>query len=76
MDKKIWDGLEQAEYDRIKAPTLGIFFAATPEDRLPFYEYLDRAKQEEYDRAMKAQAEWTAGARQRFRSGVKNSRVI
>jgi hypothetical protein len=37
---------------------------------------LDRAKQEEYDRVNQAVVEWKAAARQRFRSGVKNSRVV
>ena len=76
ISKKILEGLEQAEYERIKAPTLGIFFAETPRNQLPFYANLDRAKQEEYDRTYRLFVEWKAAARQRFRSGVRNSRVI
>jgi pimeloyl-ACP methyl ester carboxylesterase len=76
ISKKLWDGLEQAEYERIKAKALGIFFAETPRNRYPFYADLDRAKQEECDRINKPIVEWKAAARQRFRYGVKNSRVI
>jgi pimeloyl-ACP methyl ester carboxylesterase len=74
--RKIHEGLQQAEYDRIKAPALGIFNVITPQYRLPYYWYLDRAKKEEFDRSIKSLAKWIAGAIQRFRSGVKNSRVV
>jgi hypothetical protein len=73
---KIREGLQPAEYDRIQAPALGIFNAITPPYRVPYYWYLDRATQEEFDRNIKSLATWVAGAIQRFRSGVKNSRVI
>jgi hypothetical protein len=43
---------------------------------LPYYWYLDPARQEEFNRNIKSLANWTEGAIQRFRSGVKNSRVI
>jgi hypothetical protein len=43
---------------------------------LPYYWYLDRATQEEFDRNIKSLAKWIAGAIQRFGSGVKNSQVI
>jgi non-heme chloroperoxidase len=76
ISSKIYEGLQQAEYDRIKAPALGIFNAITPQYRLPYYRYLDRATQQEFDRSIKSLAKWIAGAIQRFRSGVKNSRVI
>ena len=38
--------------------------------------YLDRARQEEFNRNIESLAKWIEGAIQRFRSGVKNSRVI
>ncbi len=76
ISSKIIDGLKQAEYERIKAPSLGIFEVITPQHRLPYYWYLDRATQEEFDLNMKTLAKWTAGAIQRFRYGMKNSRVI
>src|SRR5205809_6061410 len=47
-----------------------------PQYRLSYYWYLDPAKQEEFNRDIEALAKWIEGAIQRFRSGVKNSRVI
>ena len=76
ISNKIIDGLQEAQYDRIQAPALGIFNAITPDYRLPYYWYLDRATQEEFDRDIKPLEEWIAGAIQRFRSGVQNSQVI
>ena len=76
ISRKILEGLQQAEYDRINAPALGIFNVITPQYRLPYYGDLDSAKQEEFDRNIKPLAKWIAGAIQRFRSGVKNSRVV
>jgi hypothetical protein len=76
ISNKIVEGLEQAEYDRIKAPSLGIFVLATTEEIFPFYADLDRAKQGEWDRFQKMTSEWQAKARQRFRAGVKNARII
>jgi hypothetical protein len=76
ISSKIYEGLQPAEYDRIEAPALGIFNKITPEYRLPYYWYLDAAKQEEFDRNIKSLAEWVEGAIHRFRSGVKNSRVV
>jgi non-heme chloroperoxidase len=73
---KIFGGLQPAEYDRIRAPALGIFNNITPQYRMPYYWYLDPAKQEEFNRNIKSLAKWVEGAIQRFRSGVKNSRVI
>jgi len=43
---------------------------------LPYYWYLDPARQEEFNRNIEPLAQWIEGAIQRFRSGVKNSRVI
>jgi hypothetical protein len=40
------------------------------------YWYLDSARQEEFDRNIESLSKWIEGAIQRFRSGVKNSRVI
>jgi len=37
---------------------------------------LDPARQEEFNRNIESLAKWIEGAIQRFRSGVKNSRVI
>jgi len=65
-----------AEYDRIRVPALGIFNKITPQYRLPYYWYLDPARQEEFNRNIDSLANWIEGAIQRFRSGVKNSRVI
>jgi pimeloyl-ACP methyl ester carboxylesterase len=76
ISRKIFEGLQQAEYDRIRAPALGIFNKITPQYRLPYYWYLDPATQEEFNRNIKPLAKWVEGAIQRFRSGVKNARVI
>lgn len=73
---KIRDGLQPAEYDRIQAPALGIFCQVTPQYRLPYYWSLDPAQQEEFDRTIKPLARWYEGAIQRFRTGVKNARVV
>jgi pimeloyl-ACP methyl ester carboxylesterase len=76
ISRKIYEGLQPAEYDRIQAPALAIFNKITPQYRLPYYWYLDSAKQQEFNRNIESLAKWIAGAIQRFRSGVKNSRVI
>src|SRR5262249_11595614 len=76
ISSKIHAGLQPAEYDRIQAPALGIFSRITPQFRMPYYWYLDPAKQEEFDRSIKSLSKWVGGAIQRFRSGVKNARVI
>jgi len=74
--KKMREDPQQAEYDRIRAPALGIYYVWTPETRLPSYWYLDPAQQEEFERAFKPLVEWQADAIERFRTGVKNSQVI
>jgi pimeloyl-ACP methyl ester carboxylesterase len=76
ISKKIYEGLQPAEYDRIKAPALGIFNKITSQYRLPYYWYLDPASQEEFNRSINSLAKWIEGAIQRFRSEVKTSRVI
>jgi non-heme chloroperoxidase len=76
ISSKIYEGLQPAEYDRIQAPALGIFNKITPQYRLTYYWYLDPATQEEFNRNIGVLAKWIEGAIQRFRSGVKNSRVI
>jgi len=62
-------------------PTLRLAFTPSllltpPQYRLPYYWYLDPASQEKFNRNIEALAKWIEGAIQRFRSGVKNSRVI
>ena len=76
ISSKIRAGLQPAEYDRIRAPALGIFNKITPQYRTSYYSYLDPATQEEFTRSIKLLAKWVDDAIQRFRSGVKNSRVI
>jgi len=73
---KIQAGLQPAEYDRILAPALGIFNRVSPQFRMPYYWSLEPAKQEEFNRSIKTLSKWVDGAIQRFRSEVKNSRVI
>jgi hypothetical protein len=43
---------------------------------LPYYWYLDPARQKKFNRNIESLAKWIEGAIQRFRSGVKNSQVI
>ncbi|WP_406694268.1 alpha/beta hydrolase [Singulisphaera sp. Ch08] len=76
VSRKIYKGLEPAEYNRIKAPALGIFFPMTAQYRHPYYVELDRTKQAEYERAIKPLAEWIGRAIQHFRDGVKGSKVV
>jgi len=76
ISSKIYEGLQPADYDRIQAPALGIFNKITTQYRLPYYWYLDPARQEEFNRDIESLAKWIEGAIQWFRSGVKNSRVI
>jgi pimeloyl-ACP methyl ester carboxylesterase len=73
---KIHAGLQPAQYDRVQAPALGIFNKITPQLRMPYYWYLDPAKQEEFNRSINALSKWVEGAIQRFRSGVNHARVI
>jgi hypothetical protein len=51
-------------------------YKITPQYRLPYYWDLNPAKQEEFNRNIEALAKWIEGAIERFRSGVKNARVI
>jgi len=76
ISSKIFEGLQPAEYDRIRAPALGIFNQITPQYRMSYYWYLAPAKQEEFDRSIKSLSKWVEGAINRFRSAVKNARVI
>jgi hypothetical protein len=76
IPEKIHAGIQPAEYGRIRAPALGIFSKITSQFRMPYYWYLDPAKQKEFNRSIKSLSQWIEGAIQRFRSDVKNSRVI
>lgn len=76
VSRKIYDGLEPAEYNRIKAPTLGIFFPMSPQYRHPYFAELDRAKQADYERTIPPLAEWMGRALLHFREDVKGAKVI
>ena len=69
-------GLQPAQYDRIQAPALGIFNKITPQFRMPYYSNLNPAQQEEHNRSIKSLSKWVEGAIQRFRSEVKQARVV
>jgi pimeloyl-ACP methyl ester carboxylesterase len=73
---KILAGLQPADYPRIQAPALGIFNAISPQFRMAYYWSLGPAKQDEFTRSIAALSTWANGAIQRFRSSVKNSRVV
>jgi pimeloyl-ACP methyl ester carboxylesterase len=72
----IYDLSEKAEYERIKAPVLAIYDCVTPESRLPYYWDLDQAQRDKYDRFLAECLVWLKDARHRFRTGVKQARVI
>jgi hypothetical protein len=57
-------------------PFLLLYLLTLPQYRLSYYWYLEPARQEEFNRNIESLAKWIEGAIQRFRSGVKNSRVI
>jgi non-heme chloroperoxidase len=73
---KLLAGLQPAVYERIHAPTLGIFNRISPPYRMPYYWALKPAGQVEFDRSIVALAKWTDVALQRFRSEVKGSHVV
>jgi pimeloyl-ACP methyl ester carboxylesterase len=74
--RNILQGLQPAEYDRIRAPALGIFNRLTPQYRMPYYDNLGPAQREEFDASVKLLAKWVEGAIERFRTGVKDARVV
>lgn len=74
--REIQAGLQPAAYDRIQAPALGIFNRISPRFRLPYYGFLKPTEQETFDRSIETLSKWVDGAIRRFRSEVKNSRVI
>jgi hypothetical protein len=52
------------------------YLLTAPQYRLRYSSYLDPSRQEEFNRNIESLAKWIEGAIQRFRSGVKNPRVI
>lgn len=76
IGSKMFAGLQRADYHRIQAPALGIFNRMSPQFRMPYYWSLDPATQEEFNRSITMLSKWAEGAIQRFRSEMKNSRVI
>jgi pimeloyl-ACP methyl ester carboxylesterase len=77
--KKIVQGSQQAEYQRIKAPALAILVPLTTKNRAvyaPYYFDLNRDQQQEFDRCFEQLQKWQADAILRFRTGVANSRVV
>ncbi len=76
ISRKIIEGLQPAEYGRIQAPALGILNRITSQYRLPYYESLDPARRQKFDRSVGALSEWISGAIENFRSGMKHARVI
>jgi hypothetical protein len=76
ISAKLMAGLQPADYDRIRAPALGIFNRITPRFRAPYYWSLDTAKQQEFNRSVAVLSPWVDGAIRRFRSQVHDSRVV
>lgn len=64
------------DFSLIKAPVLGIFEAYTINMHLPFYNYLSKEKQAEYDTAFATIYEWRERRLGNFRTQIKNSKVI
>jgi pimeloyl-ACP methyl ester carboxylesterase len=65
-----------SDFSLIKAPVLGIFEAWTINTHLPYYNYLDKGKQSEYDSAFATIYEWRQRRLGNFRTQIKNCRVI
>lgn len=72
----IQDHSQPGEYHRIKAPVLAIWDATTPESRLPYYWLLDQAQRYQHDRFMANYLVWLKDERQRFRTGIKQARIV
>jgi len=67
INSKVLAGLQLAQYDQIKAPTLGMFSKVSANTRIPYCWDLSPAKQEEFRRNITRLAKWTDGAIERFR---------
>jgi pimeloyl-ACP methyl ester carboxylesterase len=76
ISQKIIEGLRPADYSRIQAPTLAILNRITPDYRLPYYDELTAEQRSEFDSSIRPLSVWSVGAIDRFRSGVKNARVV
>jgi len=76
ISRKIIEGLRPADYARIQAPTLAILNHITPQYRLPYYDDLPAAQRREFDSSIRALSKWNTEAIARFRSGVKNARIV
>jgi len=76
VTSKIIASSVSTDYSLITAPVLGIFEIWTMQTRLPYYRYMDKEKQAEYDSAWKPLYDWRAKELDRFRTEIKNSRVI
>jgi pimeloyl-ACP methyl ester carboxylesterase len=76
VSAKIVESSVITDYSLITAPVLGIFETWTMQTRLPYYWYLDKEKQAEYDSAWVILFDWRAKQLNRIRTEIKNSRVI
>jgi len=76
ISQKIIEGLQPADYKRIKAPILAILNRLSPQYRLAYYGDLDADERKQYDKSMQALSVWIGGAIERFRTGVPHARVI
>lgn len=76
VSAKIIESSVTTDYSLITAPVLGIFEAWTMLTRLPYYWYLDKEKQAEYDSAWVILFDWRAKQLNRIRTEIKNSKVI
>ena len=76
VSAKIVESSVTTDYTLITAPVLGIFEAWTMQTRLPYYWYLDKEKQAEYDSAWVILFDWRAKQLNRIRTEIKNSKVI
>lgn len=64
------------DFSLITAPVLGIFEAYTINMHLPFYNYLSKEKQAEFDSAFAIIYEWRERRLGNFRTQIKNCSVI
>ncbi len=76
VSRKIYDGLEPAEYNRIKRRLSGFSSHELRNTVTPYFAELDRAKQADYERTIPPLAEWMGRALQHFREDVKGVKVV
>lgn len=76
IGKKIVESSQPANFGKIQAPALAIFAPFSTTEPQLFYHYLPEEQKVEYHRVFPALITWQNDAISRFRTGVRNSRVV